>query len=164
MEKIAPNLYAEAYGVLFRKRSGEDCRTSMQSLRAKHEEKRLITELFQPSIEMMDACADLCLNPENPLYTDSSSPSDSKLKVGLDFDLFQQYYDIRQQIPPSRCIYTAFCKDRGKSLDTSAACPLSDETCETPVSFVLNCQTALPDDSHHFPSYGAALPEWLRGK
>lgn len=140
MEKIAPNLYAEAYGVLFRKRSGEDCRASMQSLLAKHGEKRLITELFQPSIEMMDACADLSPNPENPLYTDASSPNDSNIKAGLDFDLFQHYYDIRQEVPPSRCIYAAFCEDQGKALVTSAVCPLSDEECETPVSFVLNCK------------------------
>lgn len=140
MEKITPNLYVEAYGVLFHKRSGEDCRASMQGLLAKHGEKRLIAELFQPSIEMMDACADLCLNPENPLYTDAASLSDSNVKVGLDFDLFQHYYDIRQEIPPSRCIYAAFCEDQGKTLVTTAVCPLSDETCEDAVPFVLNCK------------------------
>ncbi len=138
MEKIAPNRYAEAYGVLFRKRSGDDCRTTMQGLMEKYREKELIEEIFQPCIEMMDACADLNLNPENPLCVDAASPGDGEVRAGLDFDLFQHYYDVRQEIPPSQCIYAAFCKDRGKGLVASALYSLSDEEVEDPVSVVLN--------------------------
>ncbi len=140
MEKIAPNRYVEAYGVLFHKRCGDDCRANMRGLMEKYREKELIEEIFQPCIEMMDVCADLSLDPENPLYVDAASPNDREVRAGLDFDLFQRYYDVRQEIPPSQCIYDAFCKDRGKGLVAATLYRLSDEEIEDPVSYVLNCR------------------------
>lgn len=138
MKILSPNLYMEAYGVLFKMRSGMDCRADLQSLLAKRKEKQRITELFQPVIEMMDACADLTFNPENPLYVDAPSVNQEQAQVGLDFDLFQHYYDTGLGLPPSQCIYDAFCTDGGKKLVTVALYSLFDEECADPIAFVLN--------------------------
>ena len=63
MNKLTPDLYAEAFGILTRKLLKDDCLAMRNSILAKRPEKELITELFQPLLE-------ICL-----LYT-SPSPRD----------------------------------------------------------------------------------------
>ena len=59
MKKLNPDLYVEAFGVVFRKVVKDDCRKTLASILSKQQEKELIETLFQPAIEMMDACAEM---------------------------------------------------------------------------------------------------------
>ena len=54
MNKLTPDLYAEAFGILTRKLLKDDCLAMRNSILAKRPEKELITELFQPLLEMME--------------------------------------------------------------------------------------------------------------
>ena len=48
MNKLTPDLYAEAFGILTRKLLKDDCLAMRNSILAKRPEKELITVAFQP--------------------------------------------------------------------------------------------------------------------
>ena len=79
MNKLTPDLYAEAFGILTRKLLKDDCLAMRNSILAKRPEKELITELFQPLLEMMEASESLTPNLSNPLYTQLTPPDEGNV-------------------------------------------------------------------------------------
>ncbi len=88
------DLYAEAFGILTRKLLKDDCLAMRNSILAKRPEKELITELFQPLLEMMEASESLTPNLSNPLYTQLTPPDEGNVPTFFIRDFFYIYYDI----------------------------------------------------------------------
>ena len=87
MNKLTPDLYAEAFGILTRKLLKDDCLAMRNSILAKRPEKELITELFQPLLEMMEASESLTPNLSNPLYTQLTPPDEGNVPTFFIRDL-----------------------------------------------------------------------------
>lgn len=96
MNKLTPDLYAEAFGILTRKLLKDDCLAMRNSILAKRPEKELITELFQPLLEMMEASESLTPNLSNPLYTQLTPPDEGNVPTFFIRDFFYIYYDIME--------------------------------------------------------------------
>lgn len=91
MNKLTPDLYAEAFGILTRKLLKDDCLAMRNSILAKRPEKELITELFQPLLEMMEASESLTPNLSNPLYTQLTPPDEGNVAIGITTPAFIEY-------------------------------------------------------------------------
>lgn len=136
MKKLNPDLYVEAFGVVFRKVVKDDCRKTLASILSKQQEKELIETLFQPAIEMMDACAKITLHEENPFYLPLDD-DDEKGNEYLLHSLFYVYYDITGSRDLSS-ILTGFEKDWGKAF-LEAVFSLNEEI-QDPIHYVLYCE------------------------
>lgn len=113
MRLLQPNRYMEAFGILHRKYEKEDCRKTLESILSKRQEKEMITKLFYPVIEMMDACEDISLNPENPLYFRCSSLEETDERENIFEEIFFTYYRGEDNEKPSKVIGKAFRQDGG---------------------------------------------------
>lgn len=122
MRLLQPNRYMEAFGILHRKYEKEDCRKTLESILSKRQEKEMITKLFYPVIEMMDACEDISLNPENPLYFRCSSLEETDERENIFEEIFFTYYRGEDNEKPSKVIGKAFRQDGGKEFIENIIC------------------------------------------
>lgn len=139
MRQLEPNLYMEAFGIVFRKYENEDCRKTMESIRSRRPEKELITEIFQPMIEMMEVCEDLSLNPENPLYGRCSALETLDDGSNLLGELFFAYYRTEESEKPSDVIPQGFAEDHGQRF-VECIFSMEDKLQEDPVLTVLHSE------------------------
>lgn len=110
MQKLTPDLYVEAFGVLTRKLLDNDCLAMRNSILAKRPEKELITELFQPALEMMEASKVFSPNLSNPLYTQLTPSDEGNIPAFFIRDFFYLYYAFGDS---SEDIYKHFEEDHG---------------------------------------------------
>lgn len=137
MRLLQPNRYMEAFGILHRKYEKEDCRKTLESILSKRQEKEMITKLFYPVIEMMDACEDISLNPENPLYFRRSSLEETDERENIFEEIFFTYYRGEDNEKPSKVIGKAFRQDGGKEFIENIICT-GEKLTESPVLEVLH--------------------------
>lgn len=137
MRLLQPNRYMEAFGILHRKYEKEDCRKTLESILSKRQEKEMITKLFYPVIEMMDACEDISLNPENPLYFRCSSLEETDERENIFEEIFFTYYRGEDNEKPSKVIGKAFRQDGGKEFIENIICT-GEKLTESPVLEVLH--------------------------
>lgn len=137
MRLLQPNRYMEAFGILHRKYEKEDCRKTLESILSKRQEKEMITKLFYPVIEMMDACEDISLNPENPLYFRCSSLEETDERENIFEEIFFTYYRREDNEKPSKVIGKAFRQDGGKEFIENIICS-GEKLTESPVLEVLH--------------------------
>lgn len=137
MRLLQPNRYMEAFGILHRKYEKEDCRKTLESILSKRQEKEMITKLFYPVIEMMDACEDISLNPENPLYFRRSSLEETDERKNIFEEIFFTYYRGEDNEKPSKVIGKAFRQDGGKEFIENIICT-GEKLTESPVLEVLH--------------------------
>lgn len=137
MRLLQPNRYMEAFGILHRKYEKEDCRKTLESILSKRQEKEMITKLFYPVIEMMDACEDISLNPENPLYFRCSSLEETDERENIFEEIFFTYYRGEDNEKPSKVIGKAFRQDGGKEFIENIICS-GEKLAESPVLEVLH--------------------------
>lgn len=137
MRLLQPNRYMEAFGILHRKYEKEDCRKTLESILSKRQEKEMITKLFYPVIEMMDACEDISLNPENPLYFRCSSLEETDERENIFEEIFFTYYRGEDNEKPSKVIGKAFRQDGGKEFIENIICS-GEKLTESPVLEVLH--------------------------
>lgn len=137
MRLLQPNRYMEAFGILHRKYEKEDCRKTLESILSKRQEKEMITKLFYPVIEMMDACEDISLNPENPLYFRRSSLEETDERENIFEEMFFTYYRGEDNEKPSKVIGKAFRQDGGKEFIENIICT-GEKLTESPVLEVLH--------------------------
>lgn len=137
MRLLQPNRYMEAFGILHRKYEKEDCRKTLESILSKRQEKEMITKLFYPVIEMMDACEDISLNPENPLYFQRSSLEETDERENIFEEIFFTYYRGEDNEKPSKVIGKAFRQDGGKEFIENIICT-GEKLTESPVLEVLH--------------------------
>lgn len=137
MRVLQPNRYMEAFGIIQRKYEKEDCRKTLESILTKRQEKEVITKLFYPVIEMMDACEDISLNPDNPLYLRCSSLEETGERDSIFAEIFFTYYRGENREKPSRVIEKAFAQDGGKEFIENIVCS-GEKLRESPVLAVLH--------------------------
>lgn len=139
MRQLEPNLYMEAFGILYRKYENEDCRKTLESICSHRQEKELIAEVFLPVIEMMDACEDISLNPENPLYARCSALETMEDGSNLFGELFFAYYRTEESEKPSDVIPQGFAEDHGQRF-VECIFNMEDKLQEDPVLTVLHSE------------------------
>ncbi len=143
MNKLTPDLYAEAFGILTRKLLKDDCLAMRNSILAKRPEKELITELFQPLLEMMKASESLTPNLSNPLYTQLTPPDEGNVPTFFIRDFFYIYYDIMEHGVSFDDICRHFEDDHGAKWTASIL--HLEETPSDPVSYVLKSSLDAPE-------------------
>lgn len=139
MRQLGPNLYMEAFGILYRKYEKEDCRKTLESICSHRPEKELITEIFQPVIEMMEVCEHISLNPENPLYARCNALETLEDGSNLLGELFFAYYRTEKPEKPSNVIPKKFAEDHGQRF-VEWIFSMEDKLQEDPVLAVLHSE------------------------
>lgn len=139
MRQLEPNLYMEAFGILYRKYENEDCRKTLDSICSHRQEKELIAEIFQPVIEMMEVCEDISLNSENPLYARCSALETLEDGSNLVGELFFAYYRTEKPEKPFQVIPKKFAEDHGQRF-VEGILNIEDGLREDPVLAVLHSE------------------------